>query len=183
MKRTLLLLAFIVSLVFAFSVVSFATEADNTYYVVKSESSDLANSLRAEGKNVVGIEKLYSSKDASVAENSTYFVSQFDGKELNLILAENVSYAMGTNPSNPWGSGIRLDKAVKLNVYFNGHYWWIPDDGRYAGFFINNQNAHLTLIGGRTTEEVSASFNLASVNAKTTSSLVDFFGGYIGFYL
>ena len=183
MKRTLLILAFIVSLVFAFSVVSFATEADNTYYVVKSEGSDLANSLRAEGKNVVGIEKLYSSKDASVAQDSTYFVSQFDGKELNLILAENVSYAMGTNPSNPWGSGIRLDKAVELNVYFNGYYWWIPDDGRYAGFFINNQNAHLTLIGDRTTEEVSASFNLASVNAKTTSSLVDFYGGYIGFYL
>ena len=164
MKRTLLILAFIVSLIFAFSVVSFATEAENTYYVVKSEDSALADSLRAEGKSVVGIEKLYSSKDASVVADSTYFISQFDGKELNLILAENVSYAMGTNPSNPWGSGIRLDKAVKLNVYFNGHYWWIPDDNRYAGFFINHQDAHLSLIGNRTLEEVSGEFNLSSVN-------------------
>ena len=90
MKRTLLILAFIVSLIFAFSVVSFATEAENTSYGVKSEDSALADSLRAEGKSVVGIEKLYSSKDASVAADSTYFISQFDGKELNLILAENV---------------------------------------------------------------------------------------------
>lgn len=160
-----------------------ATEAENTYYVVQNEGSDLAQSLAAEGKNVVSIDKLYSSYGDSTKADTTYFVSQFDGQVLNLILAENVSYAMGTNPSNPTGSGIRLDKAVTMNVYFNGYYWWIPDDNRYAGFFINNQNAHLTLIGDRTLEEVQASFNLSSVNANTKSNRVDYYGGYIGFYI
>ena len=183
MKKVILAFVFALSLALAFSIATLAADLENTYYVVQSEASELADSLRAEGKNVVGIERLYATKEAAQAQDSTYFVSQFDGMELNLILAENVSYCMSTNPSNPWGSGIRLDKAVKLNVYFSGHYWWIPDDNRYAGFFINNQNAHLTLIGERTLEEVSATFNLSSVNAKTTSSLVDFYGGYIGFYL
>ena len=182
MKRALLILIFAFAFIFAFSIVAFATD-ESTYYVVQSEDSALAQGLLAEGKNVVGIEKLYASKGDSTASGTTYFVSQFDGKVLNLILAENVSYCMGTNPSNPTGSGIRLDKAVTMNVYFNGHYWWIPDDNRYAGFFINNQNAHLTLIGDRTLEEVSASFDLSTVNAKTTSKKVDYYGGYIGFYI
>ena len=183
MKRTLLVLAFALVLIFTLSAVVFAAEGENTYYVVQSEDSQLAQDLVAEGKNVVGIEKLYAAKGSSTATDSTYFVSRFDGEVLNLILAENVSYCMSTNPSNPGGSGIRLDKAVTMNVYFNGHYWWIPDDNRYAGFFINNQNAHLTLIGERTVEEVSATFNLSSVNARTTSSKVDYYGGYIGFYI
>ena len=183
MKKSLLVFIFSLSLIFAFSVISFAQEMENIYYVVQSEESELASSLKSEGKNIVGIERLYSSQSDSTAEESTYFLSQFDGHELNLILAENVSYCMSTNPSNPWGSGIRLDKAVSLTIYFNGHYWWIPDDNRYAGFFINNQYAHLTLIGNRTHEEVAASFDLSKVNAKTVSNSVDYYGGYIGFYL
>ena len=183
MKKILLILAFVLVFAFSLSLAAFAQETENTYYVVQSEDSDLAVSLTAEGKNVVGIEKLYSSKGLSSAEDSTYFVSLFDGKVLNLILAENVSYCVDVNPSDPGGSGIRLDKAVTLNVYFNGHYWWIPDDNRYAGFFINNQDAHLTLIGNRTLEEVQAGINLSNVNARTTSSAVDYYGGYISFYV
>ena len=183
MKRTLLILTFVLSLIFALSVVSLAAEDEYTYYVVQSEESDLASTLKDEGKSVVGIEKLYSSYSDSTAADSTYFVNQFDGKTLNLILAENVSYSMEPNPSNPTGSGIRLDKAINMNVYFNGHYWWIPDDNRYAGFFINNQGACLTLIGNRTIEEVQEGFDVTKVNAKAMSNGVDYYGGYIGFYI
>ena len=183
MKKLFLGLIFTLCLVFSLVATVMAADIENTYYVVQNEGSDLARSLAAEGKNVVSIDKLYSAYGDSTKEGTTYFVSQFDGQVLNLILAENVSYAMSTNPSNPTGSGIRLDKAVTMNVYFNGHYWWIPDDNRYAGFFINNQNAHLTLIGNRTLEEVQASFNLSSVNANTKSTSVDYYGGYIGFYI
>ncbi len=184
MKKTLLILAFVLSLFLAFSMVSFATESENTYYVVQSEESDLAASLKAEGKGVVGVDKLYSSRNDAIKEGSTYFLNQFDGKELNLILAENVSYCMGINPSDPTGSGIRLDKAITLNVYFNGNYWWIPDDGKYAGFFLANEGATLSLIGDRTPEEVEAASSLSStVNANTTSSEVDYYAGYVGLYV
>ena len=171
MKKTLLILAFVLSLIFVFSIVSLAQETENTYYVVQSEESELAASLIAEGKCIVGIDKLYSSPANAMAENSTYFISQFDGKTLNLILAEDVSYRAG-NDSGPRATGIRLDKAVTLNVYFNGHSWWIPDDNNYSGFFVNNQNAHLSLIGNRTLEEVSAPFDPNSVSATVKSSKV-----------
>lgn len=184
MKKILLSLALILSLIFAFSVVIMASEAENTYYVVQSEDSELALTLVSEGKSIVGIEKLYSSRGDSIKEDSTYFLSQFDGKTLNLVLAENVSYCMGTNPSNPIGSGIRLDKAVTLNVYFNGHYWWIPDDNRYAGFFVANEGATLSLIGDRTPEEIEAASTISStVNAKAPSNKVDFYAGYVGLYV
>ncbi len=185
MKKTLLAIAVALCLMLAFCVLALAQEnEESTYYVVQSESSELAAALIAEGKNVVGIEKLYSSRGNSLATGSTYFLNQFDGRELNLILAENVSYAMGTNPSNPTGSGIRLDKAVTLNVYFNGYYWWIPDDSRYAGFFIANEGATLSLIGERSEAEIESAKSITSqVNAKTTSNRVDYYGGYIGFYL
>ena len=183
MKKIFFSFIFTLCLVFSLVATVMAADTENTYYVVQSDGSDVALALTAEGKSVVSIDKLYSSYGESTKADSTYFISQFDGQVLNLILAENVSYAMSTNPSNPTGSGIRLDKAVTMNVYFNGHYWWIPDDNRYAGFFINNQGAHLSLIGDRTVEEVSASFNLSSVNAKTTSNAVDYYGGYIGFYI
>ena len=78
MKKTLLILAFVLSLILAFSIVSFASEGENTYYVVSSEDSDLASSLRAEGKNVVGISKLYTSATIASTENSTYFINQFE---------------------------------------------------------------------------------------------------------
>ena len=183
MRKLIFTLIFALCLVVFLVATVMATDVENTYYVVQSETSDVATALVTEGKDIVSIDKLYSSYGDSTKEGSTYFVSQFDGQVLNLILAENVSYSLGTNPSNPTGSGIRLDKAVTMNVYFNGHYWWITDDNRYAGFFINNQNAHLTLIGDRTVEEVQASFNLSSVNAKTKSNSVDYYGGYIGFYI
>lgn len=184
MKKALLALVLALCLMLAFSVLALAQDGENTYYVVQSEGSELATTLKAEGKSVVGIERLYSSRGDSLSTSSTYFLNQFDGEELNLILAENVSYAMGTNPSNPTGSGIRLDKAITLNVYFNGYYWWIPDDNRYAGFFIANEGATLSLIGERSEAEVAAAKSLTSqVNAKTTSNKVDYYGGYIGFYL
>ena len=182
MKKTLLILAFVLSLIFVFSIVSLAQETENTYYVVQSEESELAASLIAEGKCIVGIDKLYSSPTNAMAENSTYFISQFDGKTLNLILAEDVSYRAG-NDTGPRATGIRLDKAVTLNVYFNGHSWWIPDDNNYSGFFVNNQNAHLSLIGNRTLEEVSAPFNPNSVSATVKSSKVDYYAGYVGLYI
>lgn len=182
MKRTLFIIAFAFMLIFVLSVISFANDTDNTYYIVQSEESELAASLIAEGKSIVGIEKLYSSPANAMAENSTYFISQFDGKTLNLILAENVSHRAG-NDSGPRATGIRLDKAVTLNVYFNGHSWWIPDDNNYSGFFVNNQNAHLYLIGNRTLEEVSAAFDPNSVSATVKSPKVDYYGGYVGLYI
>ena len=182
MKKTLLILAFVLSLILAFSIVSLASEVENTYYVVGSEDSDLASSLREEGKNVVGISKLYTSATIASTENSTYFINQFENKTLNLILAENVSYATG-NDTGPRASGVRLDKAVTVNVYFNGYYWWIPDDNNYSGFFINHEKATLSLIGNRTIEEVSAPLDLSKVGAKLTTNKIDYYGGFVGIYV
>ena len=182
MKKTLLILAFVLSLILAFSIVSFASEGENTYYVVSSEDSDLASSLRAEGKNVVGISKLYTSSSYSIADNTTYFISQFENKTLNLILAENVSYATG-NDTGPRATGVRLDKAVTVNVYFNGYYWWIPDDNNYAGFFVNHESATLSLIGNRTVEEVRAPLDLSNVGAKKPTNNIDYYGGFVGIYV
>lgn len=178
MKKIFIILTFALCLIFTLTIVSMAQEMENCYYVVQNEDSDVALTLVSEGKSIIGIEKLYSTKG-----DTSCFLYQFENSTLNLILAENVSYCMNPNPSNPWGSGIRLDMAISLNVYFNGYYWWIPDDNRYAGFFINHQDAHLSLIGNRTLEEVSGEFNLSSVNANTKSSSVDYYGGYIGFYV
>ncbi|MBO4983496.1 MAG: alkaline phosphatase family protein [Clostridia bacterium] len=182
MKKTLLILAFVLSLILAFSIVSLASETENTYYVVESEDSALAGTLKEEGKNVVGISKLYTSASNSIAENTTYFISQFEGQTLNLILAENVSYSTG-NDTGPRATGIRIDKAVTVNVYFNGHSWWIPDDNNYSGFFVNHEDASLTLIGNRTIEEVSAPLDLSNVSAKSKSDKIDYYGGFVGIYV
>ena len=116
MKKLLLGIAFTLCLVFSLVATVMAADTENTYYVVQSDGSDVALALTAEGKSVVSIDKLYSSYGESTKADSTYFISQFDGQVLNLILAENVSYAMGTNPSNPTGSGIRLDKIGRAHV-------------------------------------------------------------------
>ncbi len=183
MKKTLFILAFVLTLIFAFSVVSFATEADNTYYVVQNENSDIAQALREEGKNVLGVSKLYSSRNDSLKSDSTYFLNQFDNKEINLILAESVSYSISSTNS-PLGAGIRLDKAITMNVYFNGYSWWIPDDSTYAGFFVANEKATLSLIGNRTEEEVESASSLATeVSASKKADGVDFYAGFIGLYV
>ena len=92
MKKILLILAFVLSLVFALSIVSLATDTENTYYVVQSEDSEIAEALRQEGKSVIGVSVLYSSRNDSIKEDSTYFLNQFNNSEINLILAENINY-------------------------------------------------------------------------------------------
>ena len=185
MKKILLILAFVLSLFFALSIVSFATDTENTYYVVQSEDSEIAEALRQEGKSVIGASKLYSSRNDSIKEDSTYFLNQFNNSEINLILAENINYKISSTNS-PLGAGVRLDKAITMNVYFNNHYWWIPDDVNYAGFFVANEGASLNLIGNRTEAEIKAASYFTSkniVSATTIPEGVDFYGGFIGIYI
>ena len=85
MKKILLILAFVLSLVFALSIVSLATDTENTYYVVQSEDSEIAEALRQEGKRVIGVSVLYTSRNDSIKEDSTYFLNQFNNSEINLI--------------------------------------------------------------------------------------------------
>ena len=183
MKKIFYTLIIALCLVLALSLVSYATELENEYYVVQSESSELANSLREQGKNVVGISALYATKEnanKSLAEYD-YFINRFEGGTLNLILAENVSHALNSG-SGPDGAGVRLQKPITLNVHFNGCSWWIPNDSAYRGFFIANESATLCFIGNRTVEEIK-NLSVPNVYGANQSNVVDYYGGYVGIYI
>ena len=183
MKKLFYTLIIALCLAIALSVASYATELENEYYVVQSESSELASSLRDQGKNVVGISTLYATKeDASKSlADYDYFINRFEGGTLNLVLAENVSYALNSG-SGPDASGVRLQKPITLNVHFNGHSWWIPNDSAYRGFFIANENATLCFIGNRTVEEIK-NLSVPDVYGANQSNIVDYYGGYVGIYI
>ena len=161
-----------------------AVSGDNTYYVVMDEESQLANSLKAEGKQIVGVASLHDTRANITAEDSTYFLNQFDGQTVNLVLAENISYTHPVLVSNdPYCSGLRLEKAITLNLYFNNYYWWIPNDTNYASISVCHSGATLNFIGNRTPEEISATINVSDISATNKSNSVDFYGGYVGVYV
>lgn len=189
MRRTKILITLLlcVAMVLALSIIASAEDAaDNTYYVVMDTESDLAKGLIAEGKQVVSIDKLHETKKNAQSTDGTvdYFVNRFENQTLNLILAENVSYVHPNQVSNDaYCSGFRIERAMTVNVYFNGHSWWIPKDREYACISVNNDGAVLNFIGNRTLDEIKGDIDLSVLSATNQTNTVDFYGGYVGIYM
>lgn len=188
MRKVKILVTMLLCLIFAFSIclaVS-AEEMENVYYVVQEEGSELEQSLIAEGKQVVSIDKLHETKNNAQSTDGTvdYFVNRFENQTLNLILAENVSYAHPNQVSDDaYCSGFRIERAMTVNVYFNGYSWWIPKDREYACISVNNDGAVLNFIGNRTLEEIKGDIDLSVLSATNQTNTVDFYGGYVGIYM
>ena len=185
MKKAIILFLTIISFSLLFTVAIFAEDAGEAeaYYLVQSEDSDLALSLQAEGKNVVGVANLYG--------NEGFFATLTADSNINLILAENISYKPSGNITNTPGSSnaLRISTNATVTVLFSGYYWWFTSsaDG-YTGFVLNNQNATLRLIGTKAKNADGTFRNLGgapdySVSTPEEKRDLDLYNGYIAVYL
>jgi hypothetical protein len=112
----------------------------DTYYVVASQDSEAANSLKAEGKNVIVLADVYSSTTA-LSEND--WINQFeDGSHIELIFAENIVEAVAEY------KGILLKKAITVTVKYNGFCHLVTNAVTKENVFVlRHAGAQLNLIG------------------------------------
>ena len=175
-----IILALVLALVFTcLFVVGVSATDKGVYYLVQDNTSELATTLKDEGKNVVGIADLYSNATTPL------FTTLNDGDSVVIELAENINYTPSEKTSDPATAVVmRLEKAITVTVKFGAYSWWVSDDSNYCGFIINNTGATLRLIGGKLSEGESATAveNVSSYLANTNTNDIDFYDGYVGIY-
>ena len=180
MKKIILTLtiALIFTCLFIVGVNANDAEAE-TYYLVQDDASDFANTLKAEGKNVVGVANLYSN-----AVNPL-FATASNGDNIVIKLAENINYVPSERTTAPDTTvAMKIEKAITVTVMFGDYSWWFADDIKYCGFVINNTGATLRLIGGKLDGEKAVEVeDDSSYSANTINNNIDLYGGYVGIYV
>lgn len=175
-----IILALVLALVFTcLFVVGISATDKGVYYLVQDNTSELATTLKDEGKNVVGIADLYSNATTPL------FTTLNDGDSVVIELAQNINYTPSGKTSNPTTTvAMRLEKAITVTVKFGAYSWWVSDDSNYCGFIINNTGATLRLIGGKLQdgENAVAVKDAGSYSVSTNTNDIDFYGGYVGIY-
>lgn len=144
MKKFLLFFSVLLVLGCTFALTVFAEKniegVTDTYYVVASQESDVANSLKAEGKSVIVLADVYSNTTA-LGEND--WINQFeDGSHIELIFAENIVESVAEY------KGILLKKAITITVKYNGFCHLVTNAvTRENVFVLRHASAQLNLIG------------------------------------
>lgn len=144
MKKFLLFFSVLLVLGCTFALTVFAEKSiegvTDTYYVVASQDSEAANSLKAEGKSVIVLANVYSSTTA-LSEND--WINQFeDGSHIELIFAENIVEAVAEY------KGILLKKAITVTVKYNGFCHLVTNAVTKENVFVlRHAGAQLNLIG------------------------------------
>lgn len=144
MKRFLTFFSVIFVLACAFALTISAEKkiegVTDTYYVVASEDSEVAQNLKNEGKDVIVLANVYASTTA-LGEND--WINQFeDGSHIELIFAENIVESV------PEQKGILLKKAITVTVRYNGFCHLVTNlVGKENVFVLRHAGSQLNLIG------------------------------------
>ena len=143
MKKAFLFLFVLATLCCAFTLSVFANdnvpEVTKTFYVVKSQTSDTATSLKAEGKDVIVLSEVYASTLAGATDT---WLDNFEaGSHIELIFAENIVESISDN------RGIVLNKHITLTVRYNGFSHYVTNTGRSNAFVLRHADAAIRFIG------------------------------------
>ena len=92
MKKFALFLTVLTFICFIFAISAYASpfggEVTDTFYVVASQDSEAALSLKAEGKEVIVLSEVYA--NVSAPTDSDWINSFAEGSHIELIFAENI---------------------------------------------------------------------------------------------
>ena len=145
MKKLVLFLTVLTFVCFIFAVSAYAApfggEVTDTFYVVASQGSEVANALTAEGKSVVVLAEIYA--DTRQTSGNDWIDAFEDGDHIEFIFAENIIESVGDF------KGILLNKAITLTVRYNGFVHLITDAKRDKEnvFVLRNGSANINLLG------------------------------------
>ncbi len=179
MKKLLITLALSLAMLCAFTICVFATDNEAVeYYIVQNGESELATSLKNEGKNVLNVYDLFSN-----AENC-FFNTMADGDSVIFNLAENLTTEMSGVSNNPTVSpAIKIDKAITVTVNFLGYSWYQTSEKGYDGFVLLNADATLNLIGTKAKLEDGTVRTLGTSYSSTEySDEIDLYSNFVAVY-
>ena len=145
MKRFLLFLGVISCLFCLFAInvsaEAFGGEVTDTFYVVASQDSEAALSLKAEGKEVIVLSEVCA--NVSAPTDSDWINSFAEGSHIELIFAENIIEEVSAY------TGILLGKAMTLTVRYNGYVHLVTNTkmDKPNLFVLKHSGASINLIG------------------------------------
>lgn len=116
------------------------TEPTHIYHIVSDEQSELALSLKSQGKEVIVLANIYSSTSVL---SDTDWISQFnDGDHIEFIFEESIVEPIENNV------GILINKAITLTIRYNGYSHLITSTNNKENFLVvKHSGAQINLIG------------------------------------
>ena len=151
MKRKALLILSVIAILTFLLAVSVSAEkmtppaVTDTYYFVNDSGSNLALSLKEEGKNVISYDEMKAADVTNTSTVSPFFGSFADNSHIELILAENIVITSGTE-----NTGMMIRSPITVTVRTNGFLLAAINGGstsRRNVFFLDHKDAYLRVIG------------------------------------